>query len=238
MRSFHFRLPSPAMAVALVSMFIALGGTGYAATQLSHSQQRATAAGTQQNDNAGDTKLFNGLLAHAAPSLSVKHAVSATNASNAATVNKLRARKIDFIQQNGDSAPHHILALDGLVLDATCTPAGGHVFITAHTTVAGAVLHAGLQTFQNQYTSPNSDSNNDTFQDGTGGDMYFEDDHMTTSAADDVVDQNSTGGDSLIAHLEYATPNGHVVSVNFQSETGAFTGFATDCLVSGVAMGS
>jgi Collagen triple helix repeat (20 copies) len=33
----HFRFPSPAMVVALVALFLALGGSGYAATQIGHS---------------------------------------------------------------------------------------------------------------------------------------------------------------------------------------------------------
>jgi hypothetical protein len=38
------RLPSPAMVVACVALFVAMGGTGYAATQLATGQDQATAS--------------------------------------------------------------------------------------------------------------------------------------------------------------------------------------------------
>ncbi len=51
MRKSHFTLPSPAMVVALCALFVALGGTGYAATQLGRSTKKsgkaATASGPQ-----------------------------------------------------------------------------------------------------------------------------------------------------------------------------------------------
>lgn len=72
-------LPSPAMVVALTALFVALGGTGYAATQLSQSPSAAAAKHKKKNDNAQDKKLFNKLIKKAAPTLSV---ASATNASD------------------------------------------------------------------------------------------------------------------------------------------------------------
>jgi uncharacterized membrane protein len=33
----NLRLPSPAMIVACIALFVALGGSGYAATQIGHS---------------------------------------------------------------------------------------------------------------------------------------------------------------------------------------------------------
>jgi hypothetical protein len=69
MGKFGRGLPSPAMVVALAALFVALGGTGYAAGKaiLAHKDAKA------------DTKLVKQL----APSLSVKHAASADSATNA-----------------------------------------------------------------------------------------------------------------------------------------------------------
>lgn len=80
------RLPSPAMIVAMTALFVALGGTGYAATTLvGTAKPQATAAKSKKkpasNDNSADTKLVNKL----ASGLSVKFANSAGSAGSAAT---------------------------------------------------------------------------------------------------------------------------------------------------------
>jgi hypothetical protein len=223
MRKSHFGLPSPAMVVAVSALFVALGGTGYAATQLGHSGRSPASTG---NDNASDTKLVKQL----APTLSVATAKHAGTALSAATVGGLQVRKIHFVQQTGNSTNHAILKLGGLVLTVNCGP-GGPIVVQAHTTVAGAEVHAGIQSFEGAFSS--TDSNTDTY---SQGDEYEESDNLTTNSVVDVVDSGITMGDSLNVHLEYSNPHGNVVSANFMSEQGAMSP-TVDCLVSGTAIG-
>lgn len=85
MRSFSLRAPSPSMAVAMAALFVSLGGTGYAASQLDHSPAASVAKKSKKkkhpiaiNDNGADTKLFNSLLPKA-------HVAFATDAGSAST---------------------------------------------------------------------------------------------------------------------------------------------------------
>jgi cell division protein FtsN len=66
----RLRAPSPAFIISLIALFLALGGTSYAATKVTL---------TQHKDAKADTTLVKRL----APSLSVKHAKTADNATNA-----------------------------------------------------------------------------------------------------------------------------------------------------------
>src|SRR5215471_12483473 len=65
MRRFH--LPSPALVVSMVALSLVLGGTAVAATTATHKDARADSA----------------LVKKLAPSLSVKHAKTADNATSA-----------------------------------------------------------------------------------------------------------------------------------------------------------
>jgi hypothetical protein len=70
------------MAVALTALFVALGGTGYAATQLNQRQVTASVATKKRppvGDKTADTKLIKKLAAK----LSVAFATSAGTAANA-----------------------------------------------------------------------------------------------------------------------------------------------------------
>ena len=68
----RLRAPSPAFVISLIALFLALGGTSYAATT-------TKVALTKHKDAKADTTLVKRL----APSLSVKHAKTADNATNA-----------------------------------------------------------------------------------------------------------------------------------------------------------
>ena len=66
----RLRAPSPAFVISLIALFLALGGTSYAATKVIL---------TKHKDAKADTTLVKRL----APSLSVKHAKTADDATNA-----------------------------------------------------------------------------------------------------------------------------------------------------------
>ncbi len=82
----RLRAPSPAFVISLIALFLALGGTSYAATKVIL---------TKHKDAKADTTLVKRL----APSLSVKHAKTANNATNAVnatnTVNATHATSAD-----------------------------------------------------------------------------------------------------------------------------------------------
>ena len=85
------RLPTPSMAVALVALFVALGGTGYAATTLIHSP-KARIAKKAANDTKADTALVKKLapslhVAFAGTAGSANHANSADTATSASSAN-------------------------------------------------------------------------------------------------------------------------------------------------------
>jgi hypothetical protein len=67
MRKRRFRLPSPALVISMITLALVLGGTAFAASTAKHSDKKA------------DIKLIKKL----APSLSVKHAKTATHATSA-----------------------------------------------------------------------------------------------------------------------------------------------------------
>jgi hypothetical protein len=101
MGSGRLRAPSPAFVISLIALFVALGGTGYAAGKaiLTHTDAKA------------DTQLVKKL----APSLSVKHAKTANSATNAANADKLnhvassgylQNSKITISEQRGWTAQH------------------------------------------------------------------------------------------------------------------------------------
>lgn len=85
MRGHAWRKPSPAMVIAMIALFVALGGTGYAASQATNSAGAAAAKKHKKktaNDNAQDKSLFKGYLAaNAVPK--AKHADTATTAGGA-----------------------------------------------------------------------------------------------------------------------------------------------------------
>jgi trimeric autotransporter adhesin len=87
---FSVRTPSPSMAIALTALFISLGGTGYAATQIDRSPTASAAkkkAKPPANDNGADKKLFNSLIpgAHVAFAANAGSAGTAGSAASAAT---------------------------------------------------------------------------------------------------------------------------------------------------------
>ncbi len=96
----RFRLPSPAIVISLIALALALGGTAVAAGTSSHADKKA------------DTKLIRQL----APTLSVKHADSATTVGGQ-TVTRIFATVVP-----GASAKQ-VYSAQGLTLSFSCPTA-------------------------------------------------------------------------------------------------------------------
>jgi cytoskeletal protein RodZ len=152
----RLRAPSPAFVISLIALFLALGGTSYAAS---------TVILTKHRDAKADTTLVKKL----APSLSVKHArtadnatsaVNATNAVNAthatsadSATNATKATTATTAQTaNVASAIGAVTYVKGTVQDAPANGGSGYAesaesdaFCPAGTVVIGTASHSNDQ---------------------------------------------------------------------------------------------
>ena len=158
----RMRAPNPAFVISLIALFLALGGTSYAATK---------GILTKHKDAKADTTLVKRL----APSLSVKHAKAADNATNAVnatnTVNATHATSADSATNatNATNATHATNAttaqtanvanaigavtyVKGTVRDAPANGGSGYAestesdaFCPAGTVVIGTASHSNDQ---------------------------------------------------------------------------------------------
>lgn len=147
MTKFARRLPSPAMVVALTALFVAMGGTGYAASQLSQSDRAQAAKPKPKSkpkptpDTAADTALIKRL----APRLSVAFAANAgyatnaghattagtantantantaSTAANSSSVDGMQLSSFTYAAANGSTKSVLLNDFDGLTLKASCT---------------------------------------------------------------------------------------------------------------------
>jgi hypothetical protein len=142
MKKHALHVPSPAMVIAMVALFVALGGTGYAATQLDRSPTASVAKKMKKpaSDTTTDKKLFNSLIpgAHvafaasagsaatagsAASAASAVHASSAdsatnaTNATNASNLGGLPASSYQKRTSQGNALAGARFKSDGTVVD-------------------------------------------------------------------------------------------------------------------------
>jgi hypothetical protein len=118
----RFRLPSPALVVAMLALAVALGGTAFAAN--------SAATKTKHKDKKADIKLIKKL----APTLSVKHAKTAdsatiaTSATHAATADSATNATDSTNATNAGNATH----LGGVAASSYLTDAGA-IFVSTGT---------------------------------------------------------------------------------------------------------
>src|SRR6266571_4193268 len=134
----RLRAPSPAFVISLIALFLALGGTSYAATKVIL---------TKHKDAKADTTLVKRL----APSLSVKHAKTANNATNAThATNATNATTAQTA--NVANAIGAVTYAKGTVQDAPANGGSGYAestesdaFCPAGTVVIGTASHSNDQ---------------------------------------------------------------------------------------------
>jgi hypothetical protein len=219
-----------------IAVFLVLGGaTAFAAGLAKNSvgskqikknavtsakiKNNAVTTGKIKNGAVTGSKLNLGSIGTVPSAANAGHATSANNADNANNANTVGGNSVRriFYSSNETAASQTILSLDGLTLTASCPT--GEVEASASTSVNDSLIHSGgewggsLETFYRE---------NDDFEIGENFDFLAD---------------STTGSDSVNGTLTYAQPGGAVVSVVFQAEEGAFSGFATDCLISGYAIG-
>jgi hypothetical protein len=109
----RFRLPSPALVLAMVALAVALGGTAFAANSVATAKHKS-----KHKDAKADTKLVKKM----APKLSVKHAKTANSAKTAASAT--HATSADSAT-NATNATHATSA-DSATNATNSTNLGGH----------------------------------------------------------------------------------------------------------------
>jgi predicted secreted protein len=119
----RFRAPTPALVISLIALFVALGGTSYAATTLAKNSVGAK----QLKKNAVTTvKIKKGAVTAAkinTKGLTVPTATSATNATNATnatTVGGQTIKGFHLTVATGVTAQQTVLSLNGLTLTLSC----------------------------------------------------------------------------------------------------------------------
>jgi hypothetical protein len=230
-----------------IAVFLVLGGaTALAAGQLGKNsvgskqikKNAVTAAKIKKNAVSGakikkgavdGSKVKDGSLTGADINLgslgTVPSADNANNAKNADNANKAKSVNTVvpiFYSANEDSAKKTILSLDGLTITATCPGGGEDIELEATT----SVNHSLIDFFTAQ------DGDYDFIEDFNIGEVF------------DADDGHNEGEFTDIYSLNYANPNGQVVTVELRdsdSEEGTKfpgTGAASSCYVGGYAVGS
>jgi hypothetical protein len=227
--------PSPSMIVAFVALCVALAGTASAipgrnrvkkddiarnavrsrniardAIRSRHIKKRNVTR-TKIARNAIDSDL---IATDAITGADILESSLATvpNATNATRVNDRSLSKV-FFRAPGGAALANVLTLGGLSLNASCG-AGTQLAVSANTTVAGAVVHAG-----------------GTWNGGAGN-YYVEDNDFNVGESFDPLDEATTGSSSLEGNLVDARADGAVVEVSYLAQE-----TAGQCLFAGAATG-
>jgi hypothetical protein len=222
--------PSASMIVALVALFVAMGGTTYAvkrlpaksvgATQL---KRNAVRTANIKARNVTRSRIAKGAIDGslvASNSLTgsdiresslgtVRSATSAATAGDAATVGGRTVQKFSFVAPGGTAATT-VLSLKGLSLTSTCT-VGPALSVTATTAVNDAVVHvhAGRPGLVSQTLA---------------GDNF--------DVGDNFDPLPSPGGTEAVGELVYVRQDGEVVTASYLThET------ATGCIFAGTAIG-
>jgi hypothetical protein len=152
MRRLLLHRPSPAMVVALIALFVAMGGGAYAAFKLPKNSvgarqlKKSAVTGPKIKANAvSGSKVANNSLTgsdiresslgkvpsavsadNAGHASSADNATNASNAANAGTVGGHQVKTF-FIKGGSNTGPSTVLSIDGFVIKAGCNGAGNPI---------------------------------------------------------------------------------------------------------------
>jgi hypothetical protein len=221
--------PSASMIVALIALFVALGGTTYAVRisslpkrSVGPAQIRSKAVRTRhiKARNISRTKIArnainsslvapNSLRGSDILESSLSTVPSATTADDAKTVGGRTVQKFSFNASAGTAATK-VLELGGLTLTATCAT-GPALSVDATTSADGALIHAGGNTS------------------GSPAAWYQADDDFMTSETLSVLPASGTHTSGT---LTFAGSDGQVLTATFLAEE-----TSTGCVFAGNATG-
>jgi hypothetical protein len=197
----RLRGPSPALAISLIALFVALGGTGYAAIQL----PKASVGAKQLKKNAvTSSKIKNRAVTaakintHGLTVSSAMHATSADSATNATTVGGQTVKLIQWKVPPSTTA-QTIFSAEGLTITGSCD-ASSNITIDA---TGSAAKNAELRVEGNNH-----------------GTAFYQNNH----AFSDASPVSLVGGDGAqhegSGRLVYATLDGHVVTLSYGFDWG------------------
>jgi hypothetical protein len=227
--------PSASMIVAMIALFVAMGGTTYAVKRLPKrsvgaAQLKKNAVRTKNikarnvtrsriakksidSDLVGTDALVGKNILESSLG-TVPKAKEADHATTADKVGGLATQKFSFRAPAG-TAGTNVLTLGGLALNAVCG-AGSALSVSAATTVSGANIHSG-----------------GTWGVPPGQTFYVEDDAFDIGDPPfDILEDGVTGSTNLNGTLVYSRPDGVVVTVSFLAEE-----TASGCVFAGTATG-
>jgi hypothetical protein len=131
MSRLRFRKPSPAIVLASIALFAALGGGAYAATSDTKSDKKIAkkAAKSYFNANIGGASVSHANTAGSATSATnatnatnAANATHAASADNAATVGGKQVKQF-FASQPTSTSPTQLLSIDGITINGGCSGA-------------------------------------------------------------------------------------------------------------------
>jgi hypothetical protein len=215
------------MVVAMVALFVALGGIGYAAVSGSSLVDRSVPGkklkrhAVGHEELAGDAVNGGNVARDALTGADVRESRLGTVPS-ASSVGGLRAARIDFRAKAG-AGERTVFDAAGLVLRAACDSnlLASDLRVTALTRVDHAEI-------QSAYNVPDSNAR----QPPEGDRLAFDDDFGPNDRFDPLPGADDQGEGTL----SYATPAGAQVTVIFQSDDVSVLGRSFACLYSGTAL--
>ena len=239
MSSLRPRRPSPAFVLSLIALFVALGGTGYAALKLPKNSVGAkqlkknavtsskvknhslTGADIKAGSISGSNIALSGLgtvpnASNAANAANAAHAASADNAAhatNADTVGGHTVVTFSKLVATNTTTPQTVFSLGGLTVTLACDSAGNPTVTGIHG-ASHSLLRGTSDTVGNGLTTYGSSN-------GDAG-------HQETIFAPSDSRGTST--------FEYAQADGHVVSVTMYTDDSNTIGNFDGCSSSGSAI--
>jgi hypothetical protein len=189
MKRLRPRRPSPALVIALFALFIALGGTGYAALHLPKNsvgsrqiKNNAVTSSKIKNNAVTGSKVKDHSLTgsdinlgrlgtvpsatNATNATNASHATTADTATNSGAVDGMNLTSFTYLAHNGDPQATVLNNFEGLTLKASCTAgANNGLTVTATSATSGANISWGGIT-------RNAAAHNDAFTSITAGTAF------------------------------------------------------------------
>lgn len=187
MKRLRPRRPSPALVIALLALFIALGGTGYAALHLprnsvggSQIKKNAITTSKIKNNAVTGAKVKNhsltgadinvGALGTVPSATNATHASTADTATNSGAVDGMNLTSFTYLAHNADPQATVLNNFEGLTLKASCTSgANNGLTVTATSAVTGANISWSGIARDGAATGGNPGAHNNAFSSLTAG---------------------------------------------------------------------
>jgi len=218
----RFRAPSPAFVIALVALFVALGGTTYAATSLPKNsvgskqlKKNAVTSSKIKNHAVGAAKInTNGLTVPSAT-----HAASADSATNATTVGGQTVKLVQW-KAPPSTTTQTIFSAEGLTITGSCDASSNITIDATGTTAQNAELR---------------------IQGNVSGTAFYVNNHAFSNASTNSLVNTDGALHEGSGQLVYATVDGHVVTLSYGFDWGsagspAYYGKYVGCTLYGEAV--